>query len=167
MIKSSVRSIRNKLRRYPFVREIISLLLLVGVIYFGVKGAMVLALQTTSPIMGVSQDSMTHPDESWRNCYENTSEFPFRGGLQPGDLVIIEGVDSPEDVNVGDVIIWEKGERRIIHRVAENGKDAKGLYFRTRSDKYKDLDPVKVRLDDIAGKATFSIPYLGYPSIWF
>lgn len=170
MAKNALDSIRDKVWKYPWVGEIIVMFLLVGVIYFGVRGAMVLSFQTTSPMMGVDKDSMTHPDDSWKDYYEDkvddVSDLPFQGGLQPGDLVIVEGVSSPDEVDIGDVIIWEKSSgKRIIHRVAVKEEDDDGWYWRTRSDKYKIKDPGKIRLDEIVGKAVFSIPYLGYPSI--
>lgn len=168
--KSSV-SARGKIKGNSFLREIISLLLLVAIIYFGIKGAMFLVFRTSSPMMGVTSDSMSHPDESWESYYEangfDPSEFPLTDGIQTGDLVVVRGVSSIDDIEIGDVIIWQKSKKRIIHRVAENGKDSNGVYFKTRSDKYEVQDPGKIRFEDIIGEAVFSIPYLGYPSIGF
>lgn len=161
----------GKIKGNSFLREIISLLLLVAIIYFGIKGAMFLAFRTSSPMMGVTSDSMSHPDGSWRSYYEangyDPSQFPFTDGIQTGDLVVVRGVSSLDDIEVGDVIIWQKSKKRIIHRVAEKENDSDGVYLRTRSDKYEVQDPVKIRFEDIIGEAVFSIPYLGYPSIGF
>jgi len=74
---------------------------------------------------GVTGDSMIHPDtwdgyqndNYWRIYYEDigydTSNFPFRW-IQPGDLVILKGVHSPKDVQIGDVIIWKRAEIRLF-----------------------------------------------------
>lgn len=162
--------IRDRLRKHHFICEIILLFLLVGIIYFGVKGALVLGFQSTSPMMGVTSDSMTHSGDQWRAYYEergyDTTEFPFQGGVYPGDLVFVRGVDSSEGVHIGDVVIWQKNSKRIIHRIAIKENDQEGPYFRTRSDKYHALDR-KIRSEDIIGKAVLTIPYLGYPSTWF
>lgn len=164
---SGLGSIRNELRNHSFLREVVSWVLVLGIIYFGVKGTLVLSLQTTSPLMGVEGTSMIHEGDSWRDYYleENydPSSFPFRGGLQEGDLVIVRGVDSLRDIEVGDVIIWKKGnEPAVIHRVAK--VDLEEGYVRTKGDHRPSVDYPKVRLEDIIGVAVYSIPYLGYPS---
>ncbi len=152
-------------------KEIISVLVLVGLIYFGFRGSMILAMGTTSPMTGVTGDSMTHPDDSWKDYYlergYDVSDFPLNDGLEQGDLVVVKGVNSLEDTQIGDVIIWRYEERRIIHRVAEIRNDSEGPYLKTRSDKYQVQDQKKIRLNDIVGEAIFSIPYLGYPATWF
>ena len=145
------------------VVEIISLLLFVGIIYFGIKGALVLSLQTTSPMMGVSGDSMTQVDGSWKDYYIEggfePSAFPFQNGLHDGDLVIVRGVQSIEEVDIGDVIIWRRGGgEAIVHRVAVINREEG--YIRTRSDRYGGLDR-RVWIEDILGEAVYSIPYLG------
>lgn len=169
MVKSLIGSLGDKLREYSLIRDVISLFIIVGILYFGIKGILILGLQTSSPMRGVKFDSMTHPDNSWRAYYEarhyDTSSFPFQGGVQPGDLVILKGVHSPEDVKIGDVIVWKRGRGPIIHRVAAKDNDGESFYFRTRSDKYGSMDR-RIRLNDIMGKVIFSVPYLGYPSTW-
>lgn len=152
-----------------FLVELISLFLLVGTIYFGVKGVLVLGFRTTSPMMGVSSGSMYHHDNSWKNFYLNEnydpSEFPFQNGLQEGDLVLVEGVNSYEDIEIGDVIIWQKGQsKRIIHRVIEI--DENSDYIVTHGDNNPpNAVETGIRLEDVIGKAVYSVPYLGYPSL--
>lgn len=154
------------------VKDILIIVIIVGVIYFGFRGSMMLALGTTSPLTGVTGDSMTHTDNSWKNYYiekgYDVSKFPLKGGLEPGDLVIVKDVDSIKDIQTGDVVIWHKrGGKRIIHRVAVIENQSGEPYIRTRSDKYQVLDQEKIEIDEIVGKAIFAIPYLGYPSTWF
>ncbi len=161
----------EELDNQEFILEIIAWILFIGILYFAVKGSLVLSLQTTSPMVGVSGDSMTHPgDNLWNDWYlekgfENVTSFPFQDGLHNGDLVILKGVHSFEDINIGDVIVYmddEPGDReKVIHRVAVINKE--GGFIRTRSDKYGGLDP-KIQIDDVIGKAVLSVPYLGYPA---
>lgn len=173
MAESSLDSFRGKLRKYPLALEILVIFLLVGVFYFGVKGAMVLSLKTTTPMMGVTSRSMTHPDDFWKGPFrgrvEDVSELPFQDGVQLGDLVIVQGVGSPDDIEIGDVIIWWDWRRdlRIIHRVYDIGEDREGWYCITKGDNNPGPDDPKIRMGDIVGKAVFSIPYLGYPSVRF
>lgn len=159
--------IKKSLEENPVIVEVISLFLVVGVIYFGVKGAMILGFRTPSPMMGVSSGSMRHLDGSWKNYYEqenyNPSTFPFQGGLERGDLVFVKGVDSFNDIQIGDVIVWQKGDgKRIIHRVADINEEQRS--FSTKGD--ANLESERgIRLKHVIGKAVFSVPYLGYPSL--
>lgn len=170
MAGNLLKSIRKKLRKHTSIRETISILLFVGIIYFGIEGSLILALRSASPMMGVTHHSMTHSGESWEYYYEgknlDPSEFPFQDGLQPGDLVFVKGVDSSDDIDIGDVIIWERNGKRIIHRVSDNDRDEEGVYFETKGDASPIPDSPKIRIEDIVGKAVFSVPYLGYPSTW-
>ncbi len=152
------------------VIEFISLLLLVGVVVFGVRGALILGLRTTSPMFGISSGSMEHSDDHWQEYFlkrnYDPSDFPFQQGLQKGDLVFIRGVDSLDDVQVGDVIVfhstWGIEDRLIIHRIADVNR-SEG-YVITKGDANPNPDPEVIPLEAIRGKAIFSIPYLGYPS---
>lgn len=163
--------IKNELRKHPFIRDVVLLSLMIGIIYFGVKGVLILGLQNPSPMMGVEGTSMIHPDNSWSNYYEergyDPDEFPFQDGLQPNDLVIIKGIGSTQNVEVGDVIVWkDETGRSTIHRVVDVSKGPRGWYFKTKGDHNLIKDPYIIRPDDVLGKAIFSIPYLGYPSRW-
>lgn len=162
MIKNFLWRIKFWLRRHTIIKEVLTLLLLIGIVYFAVKGALILGLGTVSPMVGVSGTSMTHSDNMWRIYYENNAEgFPFQDGVHPGDLVLVEGIDSMEDLKMGDVVVWVDGNTRIIHRVALKKEN----YLRTRGDNNEYLDD-KISVDRVIGKAVFSVSYLGYPSLW-
>lgn len=159
--------------RHPLVRDLLIILLIVAILYFGIKGAMILFLRTEMPMMAVASNSMKHDDGSWRNYYEaenyDPSNFPIQGGFERGDLLIIRGVNSREDVSIGDVIVYEvgAGQRPVVHRVAENLVDSEGqVYFRTKGDANSNLDQWHVRPSDIIGEVAFVIPNLGYLSLW-
>lgn len=163
-----VRRARKGLKKHPMIRELLSLLLILGAVYLGVKGAMILSLQTTSPMMGVSGTSMTHEDSSWKTYYYDhgaePSSFPFKGGLNPGDLILVRGIGSINDVEIGDVVIWDKGKGATIHRVAKI--NLKNDYIRTKGDHNPVLDYEIIHPKHIVGKAIVSIPYLGFPALW-
>lgn len=158
MPKKIWRKASRFLTRHPFVKDLISLALIVGVIYFGFKGGMVLALQNSSPMRGVTSNSM-------------------KPTFQRGDLLIIEGVDSPSDIKENDIIVFErymKGnrviipKRPIVHRVIHITTTANGeLLFKTRGDANPSYDMEIVSPEDVLGRVVYWIPYLGYPSIMF
>uniref|UniRef100_A0A6M3L4P9 Putative peptidase n=1 Tax=viral metagenome TaxID=1070528 RepID=A0A6M3L4P9_9ZZZZ len=50
---------------------------------------------------------------------------------------------------VGDIIIWSIGDRRVIHSIVEIGADAKDWYCRTQGLNLHQKDPEKIRLQDI------------------
>lgn len=87
-----------------------------------------------------------------------------------GDAIIVEHT-NPEDINVGDIIAFYKGENTVVsHRVVEiygedtgedNGKD-NGIIFQTKGDNVKSKDPFVVKSENVIGKAVVKIPYIGY-----
>lgn len=166
-VSNSEESMKNKKSLFY---EIVSLFLLVGFIYFLIQGGLVLCFRTSSPMMGVSSGSMDTEDEGWRGYYEdgneNPSEFPFQNGLQEGDLVFVRGLNSLEDIEVGDVVVfWWKGpegKKRIIHRVAKINEAENTIS--TKGDDNPFLE-TGIYFENVIGKAVFSVPYLGYPSV--
>lgn len=153
----------------PFVRDLLTIFLLVGVLFFGIKGILIFSLHASSPMMGVSSGSMRHIDDQWEDYFVergiNPENFPFQNGLQRGDLVFVKGVHSLSDIQVGDVVVWQRGRKSIIHRVVK--VNLENDYFNTKGDANPEHSVEKrIRINHVIGKAVFSIPYLGYPSIW-
>ena len=56
--------------------------------------------------------------------------------------------ESPEQINVGDIISFEDDNRTIVHRVVEKGIDEKGNYFITKGDNNQVRDN-KIRFSQI------------------
>jgi signal peptidase I len=176
------------LKRHGTVYDIIISLLLVGVIFFGVRGALCLSLQTDDPYRAVISNSMRHGDESWKNYfteigYDNSaiSNFPLQGGFERGDLMFVRGVDPLKDIAIGDVIIVERGPdvTPLVHRVVEIWEENGEIWFKTKGDAnpkpfefyYEEGKKVPgdypIRPRQILGKVVFVIPKLGYPSLWW
>ncbi len=55
---------------------------------------------------------------------------------------------NQEQINVGDIITFEKNNELIVHRVIEKGADEQGAYFITKGDKNNVTDG-KIRFKDI------------------
>lgn len=55
---------------------------------------------------------------------------------------------SPDSINVGDIISFNRDGILIVHRVIEKGLDDNGLYFITKGDNNSFSDG-KVRFEDI------------------
>lgn len=157
--------------RHGIVKELLVFVLILAVLYFGIKGALILSLQTEVPMMAVKSNSMKHADDGWRHYYESqdidTSKFPFQSGFERGDLVIVRGVHSSRDIKVGDVIVF-KGEGEaypIVHRVAE----VEDMRYKTKGDSPQNPspDPGWVEYEDVIGKVVLVIPDLGYLTLFW
>lgn len=187
---------------HRIVREVFGFILILGILYFSISGVLVLALRTETFWMAVVSNSMKHGDDSWRSYFDNenirrevleragqldpadnvdtfdTSEFPWQGGFERGDLLIIQGVGSPADVKVGDVIIIDRGPRIIplVHRVFRIQSEGAEVRFTTKGDNnlhilvdkdHPALDDVDIRFEHIDGKVIFVMPWIGNLSLWW
>jgi hypothetical protein len=81
--------------------------------------------------------------------YDNTGSMaPVLGEGVNGIKVRPRGED---DVNVGDIVSFDKGGGVIVHRVIEKGIDGDGVYFVTKGDNAL-IDDGKIRFVDIEWK---------------
>lgn len=48
--------------------------------------------------------------------------------------------DSPEQINIGDIVSYEQDNKLIVHRVMSKGEDEKGVYFVTKGDNNTETD---------------------------
>lgn len=55
---------------------------------------------------------------------------------------------SPDELNAGDIITFEKNSELIVHRIVEKGIDEEGVYFVTRGDNNLYSDG-KIRFEDV------------------
>lgn len=81
--------------------------------------------------------------------------------LSPGDVVLVEEV-PPEAIAVGDVVTYERDGTRTTHRVVEVVPREDGPHFRTQGDANEDVDQRLVTPDQLQGRVTVSIPYVGH-----
>lgn len=116
-------------------------------------------------------------DFFWNECgtwYEERNikkdqfeDFRFKNGFNTGDIIFIKGA-SAEDIEIGDVIVFEAGKAYpIIHRVVEKKLENDELVFMTKGDHNPTAgsDDKNITEDKIIGKATMRIPYLGWIKI--
>jgi len=140
-------------------------------------------LDTSHPVVAVVSGSMEHQDmvfEQWyssqRDFYMNYAigkngfeEFKFSDGIDTGDIIILTGI-PPEDIKIGDVIVFNKGgPEPIIHRVVRKWIHEDEYYFETKGDANSGVNELdkNIHEDNVLGRAAVRIPYLGYVKIWF
>lgn len=91
------------------------------------------------------------------------------GSMEPvyrtGSLVFVKNVPY-QSIKAGDAIsfVLDKDLTVATHRVIDISDD--GEYFYTKGDANSSPDPSPVYYKNIIGKATFSIPFLGYFAMW-
>ncbi len=87
------------------------------------------------------------------------------GTFNFGDAVIFEKYDD-QKIEIGNIIIYEKNNRSVVHRVIEIGVFNGNYVYVTKGDKNELADSGYVYQDDVEGIVKASIKYIGYPSIW-
>ncbi|MBO5110419.1 MAG: signal peptidase I [Clostridia bacterium] len=87
------------------------------------------------------------------------------GELNQGDAAIYERYDDQVIVE-GQVIVFEKNDVVVIHRVADieiiNGKTR----YYTKGDANDNMDAGFIYDSNIIGLVNWKIPYIGYPTLW-
>jgi signal peptidase len=95
--------------------------------------------------------------------------FLIRGGsmqpiLKAGDVVIVKPCD-PENIQIGDIILFNNSEKWIMHRVIDIKRSSGALEFTTKGDANKIADqPITLR--QVNGKAVLKIPKIGWLSLY-
>ena len=82
--------------------------------------------------------------------------------LGVGDLVVAERV-APEDVQPGDVIAFHVGSgTTVTHRVVSITATDDGPVFTTQGDANGTPDPVAARAEQLVGRLTGSVAFIGF-----
>jgi len=82
--------------------------------------------------------------------------------INRGDLVFID--INNHEITKGDIIAFTYGDKIIVHRVYRI--DEHTFTILTKGDANQNIDPWIVTDENYVGKYVFSIPLLGYPSIF-
>ena len=87
-------------------------------------------------------------DAQWSTFTDTNSMDPV---IDTGANAIQVVPQSPDELQVGDIISYEPAlfPGIIIHRIVDIGEDEEGWFARTRGDNAQDIDPAKVRFDQV------------------
>ena len=86
------------------------------------------------------------------------------GTIDIGDVVVYERYDN-QNVKEQQIIIFERDEIRVVHRVVDI-KDVNGVRrYYTKGDANKQNDSGYLTQDDIFGVVKFKVKYIGYPTL--
>lgn len=86
--------------------------------------------------------------------------------ISRGDAVIIKSTKDYGSLKTGNIIIYKKENKLVIHRIKEIKKENDKYYFITKGDANKNVDNWIVKEEEIIGKSLFKIKNIGYPTIW-
>ncbi len=88
------------------------------------------------------------------------------GTINYGDAVIFEKYKDQE-LDIGDIIIYAKKDKNVIHRITEIGVFNDEYVYVTKGDNNKYADSGYVYKENIVGVIHKRIKYIGFPAIWF
>lgn len=117
--------------------------LMLFILIYGIPKAMSAVLNTSYPMAAITSGSM----------------WP---ALKTGDLVLIKGVKSKEDIKIDDIVVYRNEKGFTIHRVIKMNDET----ITTKGDA-NNISDLPVRYEEIVGKTVsfdskpFRIPYLG------
>lgn len=87
------------------------------------------------------------------------------GELNRGDSAIFEQYDD-QTIAVGQVIVFEKDDSLIVHRVVDIHYINGVTQYYTKGDANEDRDTGHITEGDIVGIVHMKVPYVGYPTLW-
>jgi len=95
---------------------------------------------------------------------QNFSKFPFKNGLDAGDIAVLKG---QQEYNVGEIIVYIANKKPIIHRIIKKRCEinvTKTCFYETKGDNNNGQIPFEknIRQEQIIGKVIFVIPKFGW-----
>lgn len=82
----------------------------------------------------------------------------MEGEIKTGAVVYSNTHVKVEDIQVGDIILYQLGTNQVTHRVVKINSNET---FTTKGDANENVDLSPVQFKNYKGKVIFSIPYLG------
>lgn len=86
--------------------------------------------------------------------------------IKPGDVILVKKIQNLEEINIGDVIFFEKEKIYISHRVIDIKEDKKGKVFKTKGDNNSVEDSDLVSPDQLKGIVVKVVPKIGWPTLF-
>lgn len=92
------------------------------------------------------------------------------GSMEPkiskGDITIVKKIKDVSSLQLGDVLVYEKEQKVVVHRIVDIKQQNNQFIFTTKGDANNDDDNYPVYESDVIGIVKFKIKFLGYPTIW-
>lgn len=82
-----------------------------------------------------------------------------------GDMPIVKKISKQNTLKEGDVLVFRKENKVVMHRIIEMTYSNGTYKYRTKGDNNKDPDNWVVDSKEVIGKIIFNVKYIGYPTI--
>ena len=88
--------------------------------------------------------------------------------INRADVVIYKKLDELEkqEISKGSIIVYSYEGKNIVHRVVDTVNENGATKYKTKGDRNNVEDKNLVGEEQIKGIVTFTIRYIGYPSVW-
>lgn len=93
------------------------------------------------------------------------------GSMEPtinvGDMIIVDTYykNHVDEINLGDVLVFNKHGVAVSHRVVEIKKKENKFSFYTKGDNNESMDDWIVEPDEVIGVTRVNVPVIGYPVV--
>lgn len=88
------------------------------------------------------------------------------GTLNKGDIIFYEKYEEDQDIETGQIIIFNKDDMKIIHRIIDQKLMGEEIRYYTKGDANQNKDDGYRERKDIIGQVKARIPYVGYLTLW-
>lgn len=93
------------------------------------------------------------------------------GSMEPnisiGDMVFVEKTNQYNKLRIGEVLVYNKENKVIVHRIVKIKKENGKYIFKTKGDHNNNIDTWEIKENEIIGKVHFKLKYIGYPTVIF
>lgn len=88
--------------------------------------------------------------------------------INKGDVIVVEKLKNNELelIEVGDILVFQDGNRVIIHRVVNVLKINNEFFYYTKGDNNETQDPYPIDGTNVIGFSKFRIPAIGTLTVW-
>ena len=134
------------LKKFSRARQVTQNILNVVVLLFAVGIVMLVSNHFKYGALVIATDSMT-------------------GELNKGDVAIFESYDD-QSLQEGQVIVFERNNSMVVHRIVEIEIINGITRYHTKGDTNEDNDIGYITNREIAGVVNYKLPFFGYPTLW-
>ena len=90
----------------------------------------------------------------------------MRNYIDKGDVVFYKKIEDNEKYNIGDILIFKKDDKIIVHRIIKRVDIKDDVIYYTKGDNNMDEDGYPIQRENIVGVFKYKIKYMGIPSIF-
>ena len=83
-----------------------------------------------------------------------------------GDAIIFENTNDVDRFNVGDILVFKKDDKMVVHRIIDIKNIEGEKIFYTKGDNNLSKDEGFIDDTNIIGRVRFKIVKIGKPTIW-